>query len=873
MRNRLSTRKFIAGLALAGLLVATPAISSEIQAQSDQEVAAIVPIELAKNLGVDWTQLTDHDARVEIPKSTFTKISNGEWKDRVTEDFLYQTLTNFDPAQPPVTSGQVNVSSEFDGSSDSTGVNLPFRVAVLDTGVQADHPYLAGKIAQEVCFTTNASCPNGTNFQQGSGASATSNSHGTHVSGIIAGKNRIVDGKTYQGIAPGAEVISIKVCDGDCGSGLPSSSILSGLQWVLDNHVQYRIVSINMSFGGPGERRGSTCDAQSSSVTNIMADLWDAGVAPVAANGNGGKYSQIAHPACVTNVISVGSTTSTGEISSFSDISPSTDLLAQGTDVYSSVLGGQMQNYSGTSMATPVVAAAIAVLRSVDPDNTIDNYLSVLRDQADTMDDVYVSDLRRLRVDQATQYLMNTTKPPSPSNPTLTQRDQDFADVTWDQVDDVDNYVVSFGDKTFIVEATDHTLGVELDGPGNLVAYVAASKDGVVSEYVSTPIMSVANRSSRPQVENKGFYAPQNVCTEGNTYQLNLRVTHGDLRNISRFIAWDTQDPKRVFRGSPMTFVNDWDTNVSVITSRDAGQVRVAAIDKRGITGASTLINFGRPGLPVADAPVAAEFEKISGGWRLRWVDPLTMSGLTAPKILVFAGDKKLKTVGVGVGTTTISDPKHSYRNLEVCIYGTTTQGQYSWKTGSLRSSFDTASVLPPTAIKTIRATSTAAQNITVAFSKASTSLAAPVLSYQLLFEVENLDDITYTLEPENRTLTQSLPHPGEYKVSVRALNANGPGPWTKTKVTVQGSSASVISSLAVSPGYREAKLSWRIVSSESAQVTRQEVTVGSQKIAVSRSARSLTATRIPKGSTLICVATYMNSGAKVTRCSRVSIR
>jgi hypothetical protein len=879
MRFWFFSRKFIAGLALAGLIVATPAISSEIEAQSNQEVAAIVPLELAIELGVEWTQLTDVDARVEIPRSTFEEITSGEYQDQVSEDILYQTFSSYDTSQPPVTSGKVNLSEdfpEFDGSSESDP-QLPYRVAVLDTGVERDHPYLLGKIAEEVCFTTTldyatgrGTCPNDKDFQIGSGASATTDSHGTHVSGIIVGNKRTVNSKIYEGVAPGAEVISIKVCDGDCRSGLPSSSILSGLQWVLEHHEEYRIVSINMSFGGGGERRGQQCDSYFPALTRIMADLWAVGVAPVAASGNGGSYSQISSPACVSNVISVGSTTGAGGISDFSDISQSIDLLAQGGDVNSSVLGGQMRPLSGTSMAAPVVAAAIAVLRSVDHDNTVDNYLEVLREQSEPIRDVVVTDLRRLKIDRAATYLLGAEKPSAPTNPTLTQLDKDFAEVTWGPAAGVDGYVVSFGNQVVTVGSSKQSLRIEIDGESaSLVAAVASSKGGVVSEYVQTPTLNVTTKTTRPAVQITDFSVPE-ICARSNSYQLRLRVSHADSRNVTGFIAWNTADPKRVFRGSKMNFVNSWDSNLTVTTSRDSGQVRVAAIYKDGSTGASRLINFGGPYIDVTDGPVATSFSKVSGGWKINWLDPITDSGLVSPKIHIFADNKKVREISLGSGSRQldIQDKTHSYRKIEICISGLRTYDQYSWRSGSLRSTFDTASVLAPTAVGTVRSTSPSSRRVSTSFTAAGTSVAAPITSYQV-----KVGSVTSSVSASSRSFVQSVPHPGEYTVHVRARNKNGLGPWVKTTVVAKGSSSVVISAVSVRPGYRQATLSWKIVSSQRSQVEKQEVTIGSRKIAVSRTESSLAVKNLRKGSNTVCVVTHMKSGAKITKCSKVSVR
>jgi len=869
-----AAQKFFAVFALMGLVISTPAISNEIQESGQESVVAIVPIELALSMGVNWTQLTSEAARVEIARSYFERISESSWGDQVSEEIIYETFADFDASQPPVSSGKTLVPNQ-DGGSGSGDSRTAYRVAVLDTGVERNHPYLVNKIAEEVCFTTNKSCPNNEDFQQGPGASATSDSHGSHVSGIIVGNRTTIDGKVYEGIAPGAEVISIKVCNGDCRSGLPSSSILRGLQWVLDNQAEYNIVSVNMSFGGLGDFRGSSgCDARAPATTNIIAQLWEAGVAPIAATGNGFRYSQISHPACVSKVISVGSTTSEGKISEFSDVSSSTDILAQGSDVLSAVNNGQMMKASGTSMATPVVSGAIAVMRSADPDNTLDNYLSVMRSQADVIDDVIVPDLRLLKLDRAVNYMLQGSSPEPPSLARLTQLNNDFAELTWEPPTNlgenlgVDSYVISFGNKTYTVDASQKSLELEIQGPGSLIAYVASSKNSIVSDFIASPPLQVTTMTTRPEALIRGFQVTQDACTRGNSYNVRLQVSHRDSTNITGFAAWDTSDPRRIFRGSKMIFVNEWDSNVEVVTSRNAGQIRVAAIYKDGSTGASQVVSYGNPHNDVSDGPIAVDFEKITEGWLIRWLDPLTANGLNSPKIRVYAGEAIVGTFNLGVQEAVISDPSHSLRKLEVCLAGTRTHGDYDWVTGSLRSNFDTASVLGPTKISRISVSSPSQKRISVSFSAASASSSAPVSQYQI-----RIGSVTSTSKPTIRSLSSAVPHPGEYVVAIRARNSNGFGPWAKSKVTVQGDPAAVLNNLKLTPGSRQVAVRWSVARSQSPRVVRQEITVGGKKFSVTQSARSFIATGIARGPANVCVVTFMNSGAKISVCSKAVIK
>ncbi len=283
-------------------------------------------------------------------------------------------------------------------------------IAILDTGVDSSHPFLSGKVVDEACFSKTSGdstsiCPNGSNSQLGTGAAEPCSgicNHGTHVAGIAAGK-----GSSFSGVAPDANIMAIQVfskftgsyCNGASSCVLAyTSDILSGLEHVYSMKDTYNIASINMSLGGGAY--SSACDSE---VYKSTIDLLKAAnIATVIASGNDGYSSQISSPACISSAISVGATTKSDGIASYSNSSELLDILAPGSSIESSLPGTGYGYYSGTSMATPHVAGAFAILRSKYPKSTVDEILAVLKTSGVAVTDSRNNITRsRIKIDSA----------------------------------------------------------------------------------------------------------------------------------------------------------------------------------------------------------------------------------------------------------------------------------------------------------------------------------------------------------------------------------------------------------------------------------------------------------------------------------------
>jgi subtilisin len=256
-------------------------------------------------------------------------------------------------------------------------------VAVLDTGIQKTHPFLqkaAGgpKVVSEACYSAQGNCPGGLteSVAAGSGAPCTYAGgclHGTHVAGIAAGR-----GAAFSGVARDANLVAIQVFSNipGCSPCSFTSDQIKGLERVNTLSASMNIASVNMSLGG-GK---STVNCDNDARKPIIDTLRSKNIAVAIASGNDGfTDGGVGFPACISSAITVGSTTKTDVVSSFSNSSPLVELLAPGSSINSSVPGNGFAVLSGTSMATPQVAGAWAVLKGVSPSASVPTVLSALQ--------------------------------------------------------------------------------------------------------------------------------------------------------------------------------------------------------------------------------------------------------------------------------------------------------------------------------------------------------------------------------------------------------------------------------------------------------------------------------------------------------------
>jgi subtilisin family serine protease len=179
---------------------------------------------------------------------------------------------------------------------------------------------------------------------RGQKTTADCNGHGTHVAGTVAG--------TTYGVAKQASVVPVRVLD--CAGNGNWSGVVSGIDWAIKNHPAGVPAVANLSLGGPAN----------SSVDTAVANLVKDGVSVAVAAGNDNRDALGYSPARVLTAITVAATDSTDTRAYFSNYGSRVDLFAPGVGITSAWLGGGVDTISGTSMATPHVAGAAALLLS-----------------------------------------------------------------------------------------------------------------------------------------------------------------------------------------------------------------------------------------------------------------------------------------------------------------------------------------------------------------------------------------------------------------------------------------------------------------------------------------------------------------------------
>ncbi len=291
-----------------------------------------------------------------------------------------------------VSAPQIGAPAAWDAGLTGAGVT----VAVLDSGIAADHPDFAGRIAEA------------RSFLDGAPDAVDDVGHGTHVASILAGSGAGSGGR-YRGVAPDAQLVIGKVCD---LAGCPDSALLAGMEWAAASGAAV----INISLGGPDTPEVDPLEQAIDALTAEHGALFVVSAGNIGLCG-GGLSDQVGSPSTADAALSVAAVDAADQVADFSCRGPRAgdgaikpDIAAPGVTIAAALATGTVigepvddlyTRLSGTSMAAPHAAGAAALLAQLHPEWSAAELKAALMGSATDVDDPDVFRRGAGRVDVA----------------------------------------------------------------------------------------------------------------------------------------------------------------------------------------------------------------------------------------------------------------------------------------------------------------------------------------------------------------------------------------------------------------------------------------------------------------------------------------
>ncbi|MFH1515180.1 MAG: S8 family serine peptidase, partial [bacterium] len=255
-------------------------------------------------------------------------------------------------------------------------------LAIIDTGIDRDHPDLAAKVLDGIDFITPPGDglggeTNGDGVDNNGDGTIDGNvGHGTHVAGIAAAISNNAVGTT--GVSWDSKLIPMRIFPTDGDSGASWDVIADAYNWLRDNAISKNIIAANMSYGA--------FSGYSSQTQTVLTQCFNNGVILCAASGNLNWDADQHYPSAYDDVISVSATNSSDVKASFSNYGSTVDVSAPGVGIRSTLYNNTYASWSGTSMACPQVTGLVGLVKAKWPTYTQDEYVDQIKFTTDNID-------------------------------------------------------------------------------------------------------------------------------------------------------------------------------------------------------------------------------------------------------------------------------------------------------------------------------------------------------------------------------------------------------------------------------------------------------------------------------------------------------
>ncbi len=544
---------------------------------------------------------------------------------------------------------QLPLSNSY--SYDRTGAGV--KAYVVDSGILASHTDFGGRVSNGFSyygksqFEEGGKCSTPKASKEVPAYSTDEDGHGTHVAGILGG--------TTYGVAKGVTLIPVRVLD--CKGGGFASSIVAGLDFVVRDHVAGTPAVANLSIGM------SVSDDVDKAVNATIAD----GVTVAVAAGNSNKDACNSSPSRVPNALTVAAIDSADTRASWSNYGSCVDLFAPGVSITSDYKDGKTVLMSGTSMATPHVAGAAALLLEATPTATPAQISSALIAQSvpDVVRDGGSNSPNRLLNTGATQAPI-TERPAAPTSVTATTPAAGSTTVTWT--------------RSTSVPILDQTVNIYRNA--TLLKPTVVSSDVTSMNYTS--MTAGASYTFSVQARNAAGLSAESSPSSPVVYRTApsapavpvASLTAGGAGSITWALGSDngsalTEQIVRTYRGTSLvatTSVSGTDTSFTTPSMLDVGTAYKFTVQARNSLGLSTESAFSntvtRIVAPSAATNVAAAVKSTSnvkvtwtigsnGGSALRGqIVNLYKNGVFVASYNVGASEKSLVLEGMKLGET-----------------------------------------------------------------------------------------------------------------------------------------------------------------------------------------------------------------------------